>query len=277
MARIRTIKPDALQHRKVGRLSDRAFRVWVGLLTQADDEGRLPCDPDQVKAWCFAYHGKVTTKQVEEAIQEIKSLGLLSLYGINGTRYAYFPSWKDHQKINHPSPALYPGPPIDIPVELPEESCNATGTLPGEGKEGKEGRGEEGKGREGSVRETKGVPFQEILDDLNEKIRTKYTPTDKHKELISARWKEGHILDDFRRVHSNMIEAWFNDPKMREYLRPVTLYSNKFQSYLNRIPKQPLDSLSEAGRATYLAGQEWLRKEEEKDAKAGQGKIPEDN
>ena len=31
-----------------------------------------------------------------------------------------------------------------------------------------------------------------------------------------------------------MAQAWGLDNKMRQYLRPITLYSNKFESYLNR-------------------------------------------
>lgn len=111
MSRIRSIKPEAPQHRKVGALSDRAFRVWTVLLTQADDEGRLVCDASQVRVWGFSYHRDVTDAHVEEAIQEVARPGLIRLYTINGTRYAVFGSWADHQKINRPTPSKLPPPP----------------------------------------------------------------------------------------------------------------------------------------------------------------------
>jgi uncharacterized phage protein (TIGR02220 family) len=231
MARIRTIKPDALQHRKVGRLSDRAFRVWVGLLTQADDEGRLPCDPDQVAAWCFGYQRHVTLKQIEGAVQEIQSLGLISLYSANGTRYAYFPSWKDHQKIDKARPSLYPSP-------FDEHSTNDSRSFALEGK-GRE-VDKKGGGKEGSVRETKDRIYADIIEDLNELGKFSYDPKSKAtRDLIDSLLSEGHTIEDFWNVHQNKFDEWKDDPKMKKFLRPSTLYRKAhFDDYLGQKPRR---------------------------------------
>jgi len=119
--------------------------------------------------------------------------------------------------------------------------------------------------------------FQEIISDLNQKAATVFRETTpKTRELIQARWNEGFRLEDFQIVHSNMIKEWLHDPKMRPYLRPITLYSNKFESYRNRIVEGPLDRLSEEGRETFLAGERWQRrKEAELDGEKRLGEIPE--
>ncbi len=110
--RIRSLKPEALQHRRVGPLTDAAFRVWVTLITQCDDEGRVICEPAQVRAWAFAYHPAVAVEDVEKTILEVADTGLIRLYhGPDGTRYAYFPSWNEHQKISHRTPSKLPAPP----------------------------------------------------------------------------------------------------------------------------------------------------------------------
>ena len=44
---------------------------------------------------------------------------------------------------------------------------------------------------------------------------------------------EGFTVDDFYTVHTAMVKAWQHDNKMARYIRPETLYSNKFESYLN--------------------------------------------
>ncbi len=124
MARIRSIKPDAPQHRKVGPLSDRGFRVWVCCITQADDQGRFVCDASQVRVWAFAYHPTVTVEDTEAAILEVAGTGLIRLYQVNGTRYGYFPSWGDHQKINRPNPSRLPAPP-----PFDEDTLNTHGAL----------------------------------------------------------------------------------------------------------------------------------------------------
>ena len=74
-----------------------------------------------------------------------------------------------------------------------------------------------------------------IIDYLNEKLKTNYkTTTRKTQDLIRARLNEGFTVEDFNKVIDNKYDDWINNPKMREYLRPVTLFSNKFESYLNR-------------------------------------------
>ena len=108
MPRIRSIKPEALQHRKLGKVSDRALRLWLGMLTQADDEGRLVADADHLRVIGFGYQPRVRAHHIDAALDELTRLGLVRCYGLNGTRYADFPSWKDHQKISHPTPSILP-------------------------------------------------------------------------------------------------------------------------------------------------------------------------
>lgn len=83
----------------------------------------------------------------------------------------------------------------------------------------------------------------EILNFLNEKIKRKkrYTANDVNDvflELISARVEEGHSLLKLKAVVHNRYLAWWNNPKMKEYLRPATLFNKeKFNSYVAEIPE----------------------------------------
>src|SRR4029453_19194237 len=108
MPRIRTLKPEALQHRKVGRLSDAAFRLWVGLVTQADDEGRLAFDAHQFRVLVWGYHLDRTSHDVDNALEEISKLGLCRIYAVGDSLYVDLPSWRDHQKIDRPRPSILP-------------------------------------------------------------------------------------------------------------------------------------------------------------------------
>src|SRR4030043_79005 len=80
------------------------------------------------------------------------------------------------------------------------------------------------------------VDYIEIIQDINTVLGTCYktnpVATD-IKKLINARFKDGCTIDDFRTVHRKMFNAWNSDPKMKPFLRPQTLYTGKFQSYLN--------------------------------------------
>lgn len=77
-------------------------------------------------------------------------------------------------------------------------------------------------------------PFEEIISHLNEILEASYKhKTEGHRRLIKARWAEGYRLEDFKKVHITKFNEWRNTD-LAAYLRPETLYSNKFASYLNQ-------------------------------------------
>ena len=79
------------------------------------------------------------------------------------------------------------------------------------------------------------IPFSEIIQYLNDKTNNTYKPEIcKTQELITARWNEGFREEDFKRVIDHKVSEWFNDPNWTQYLRPETLFSTKFESYLNQ-------------------------------------------
>lgn len=82
------------------------------------------------------------------------------------------------------------------------------------------------------------IPFSEIVHALNDAAGTRYRASSaKTRSLIHARWAEGYRLPDFLAVIDTMAAEWKGDPKMAKYLRPSTLFSPKFEDYVNRSPK----------------------------------------
>ena len=78
------------------------------------------------------------------------------------------------------------------------------------------------------------VTIAEIIEYLNLKLNSKYTTKNKQtNKHIKARIDEGHTVEEFKTVIDNMVAKWGNDTKMSQYLRPETLFGNKFESYLN--------------------------------------------
>ena len=154
MPRIRTLKPEHRQHRKVGPLDHLTYRLWVGMILEADDEGRLVADPAQLRTQIVPYHTRVTLPRISASLRVLNVLGLCLLYDEGGTQYAWFPDWHDHQRINKPQKSRLPPHP---------NSGNGTGILPersrittvGTEVEGKgSGKEVERKGRESEGRET---------------------------------------------------------------------------------------------------------------------------
>lgn len=75
----------------------------------------------------------------------------------------------------------------------------------------------------------------EIIDYLNRRMGTNYKPDSKGiKAILDPRLKDGYTVEDCKVVIDNMILAWGNDDKMRQYIRPSTLFRpSHIDSYLN--------------------------------------------
>ena len=64
--------------------------------------------------------------------------------------------------------------------------------------------------------------------------------TEKTRVSIKARFNDGFTLEDFKHVHRVKSEQWLNSD-MEKYLRPATLYGNKFENYLNERLKSEIE------------------------------------
>lgn len=87
---------------------------------------------------------------------------------------------------------------------------------------------------ENEKNERSNVPHEKIIGHLNECAATSFKPTAQiTQDKLRARWNEGYELEDFIKVIDHKVKEWKNDPKMSQYLRPETLFSQKFDRYLN--------------------------------------------
>lgn len=77
-------------------------------------------------------------------------------------------------------------------------------------------------------------PTEEIVTHLNQRAGTHYKATTANtRKLVKARLKEGFTVDEIKLVIDKKCTEWLNNPAMVEYLRPETLFGNKFEGYLN--------------------------------------------
>lgn len=84
-------------------------------------------------------------------------------------------------------------------------------------------------------------PTKEVMDYLNQRAGTHYKATTANtRKLIKARLNEGFTIEDMKLVIDKKSAEWLNNRDMVQYLRPETLFGNKFESYLNaRTATQP--------------------------------------
>ena len=109
--RIRTIKPEHLADLRVACLSDAAYRLFIGMIQLADDEGRGLADWRALKVQIFPAntYGRRRVKRIRE---EVVVSGLAVVYRDEAGREIYsLPKFTQHQYIKSKQPSQFPAPP----------------------------------------------------------------------------------------------------------------------------------------------------------------------
>lgn len=105
----RIIKESICDDEKIASLKDFEFRLWVGLITQADDAGRGDARPAIIKGRVFPLREQVTVKGITDGLSALATIGLIALYEVDGRLYYVLPNWSKHQRIRDCKPK-YPAP-----------------------------------------------------------------------------------------------------------------------------------------------------------------------
>ena len=112
MARKRTIDPDLWTDDRVqGLPSPAAVLLYIGLISHADDEGRIEWNARQFLARIFAFRPEVDLPDIEAGMEAIAESGLVRVYEAKGRTYAVHPAWQKHQYVNRPQLSKIPPPP----------------------------------------------------------------------------------------------------------------------------------------------------------------------
>lgn len=83
------------------------------------------------------------------------------------------------------------------------------------------------------------LPYKEIVEYLNNATGAAYLEsTEATRKLITARFKEGFTLADFKKVIDKKVGEWLTEEKWCQFLRPQTLFGPKFESYLHQKIKE---------------------------------------
>jgi len=81
------------------------------------------------------------------------------------------------------------------------------------------------------------LAIENIINHLNLITNKKFRSTDKRKSLIIKWLKKDYSVDDFFKMHKYYFLLWGDNPEFSVYLRPETLYNNKFE---NRVEESKI-------------------------------------
>lgn len=116
MARKRQIDPEVWRSEQFVALSLPARLLWIGLISQADDEGRLKGGPLWLKMAIFPADS-TPLAQIEQWLAEVLVAGLARRYEADGQSYLHLPTFSKYQYISKPYPSKLPPPPTELGLE----------------------------------------------------------------------------------------------------------------------------------------------------------------
>src|SRR3954466_12432046 len=112
--RIRSIKPETWQDERLAGLGDFEPRLYLGLVSQADDEGRQSANPSLIRSRIFPFDQR-TPDELAAGLATLQDAGLIRLSHADGRDYLTIVSWADDQRIDKPTPSRLPAPSSEIP------------------------------------------------------------------------------------------------------------------------------------------------------------------
>jgi len=102
MARIRSVKPEFWDDRKLAKRTSRDTRLlYVGLWNLADEHGRLNGDPLWVKGKIFPFDDDIDAKAITAMLDELAAPGLecVICYEVEDDPYIFLPKLAKHQRL----------------------------------------------------------------------------------------------------------------------------------------------------------------------------------
>jgi hypothetical protein len=102
MARIRSIKPEFWDDRKLAKRTSRDARLlYIALWNLADEHCRLNGDPQWIKGQVFSYDDDIDATVIAKLLEELAApaLGAVIVYEVDEDPYLYLPKLAKHQRL----------------------------------------------------------------------------------------------------------------------------------------------------------------------------------
>ena len=224
MARKRMLDPNMWQSEDISRLSVFARYLFIGMISNADDEGRGRANPNYLKSTIFPYDN-MRTADINKALSEISRYTSVVLYERAHSMYYAFLNWNKWQKVDRPTKSILPPPPSSAELENPlveatdsPENGEFEGILcdSSNARRGLDERSllieEKRKEEKDIYRETGSlsrIDYQKIVDlfhSLCPSLPRVRTVSEKRKKAIRARFNAGETMESFAEVFK-MAEA----------------------------------------------------------------------
>lgn len=195
------IDPTIWADEDFGRLSYEEMILFIGMISNADDKGRLPGNALYLASTILPYKG-LTTKQATVIRDNVVSImSSVILYTIDGKEYIQLKNWLSYQSINKAHDSKYP--------PLPEDYGSDTVALPPNRIEEKR---KEEKKKETEKEKSGDSPSSVYVTHFNSLFGKSYTVTNGRTQKLKARL-ENYSIEQILTALSNLSKSEFHHGK----------------------------------------------------------------
>ena len=235
--RARNIKPGFFKNEDLAECDLQTRLLFIGLWCMADREGRLEYRPKRIKAEVMPYDNC----NIEKLLTQLADKNFIQIYTVSSGKYISILNFGKHQNCHIKEAASTIPAPCEHDTSMEVAQLNPESLLlnpeslllnPESLLLNPESTTD--------IPDKSGVapiPYKEIIEYLNLKTGKNFDHTAKETRVkLKARWGNNgnqRTLQDFKTVIDNKCAKWLCDSKMVDFLRPETLFGNKFESYLN--------------------------------------------
>jgi hypothetical protein len=108
MPRIRTIKPDFWDDKKVASLDIPVRLLFIGMWNFSDDYGTIDADPSWIKTRVFPRDEKLRISDVQSWLDALVNARMIEPFEYNNEAFFNIRTFNSHQKIDKPSKPSVP-------------------------------------------------------------------------------------------------------------------------------------------------------------------------
>lgn len=124
MSRRRMINANIWEDEKFNQLDFTCRLLFIGIITQSDDYGKLRGNPKLLKSKIFPYDNcEITT---EKYLNQLNDLGMIQLYEVNNEKFIKINNWTKHQTLTYKGINSIPEPTLNQPLTNPEPTHNSS-------------------------------------------------------------------------------------------------------------------------------------------------------
>ena len=117
MARKRMIDPNFWTDEKLGECSIQERLLFMGLISNANDEGYGRANSKLIKATIFPYDD-IENDELEKWLNHLIEFNMVVIFEYDKQKYYYIPNFFKHQTINKPTKSTFP--------HIEDERCCST-------------------------------------------------------------------------------------------------------------------------------------------------------